>query len=298
MPERDVVSWSILIGGYAQRGFCEDAIRVFKEMVKTKEAEPNEATIVNALSACSLISSLSLGQVVHDYINNRADLLVSNVVMNSLSNMYVKCGEIRTAIQVFNKVKYKDAISWTTIINGLALNGLGKQALQLFSLMHVNGVPPDDVTFIGVLSACSHGGLVAKGVMVFEAMWRVHRIVPKMEHCACMVDMYGRAGLVEEAEAFIREMCMDGEDREEGFMWGALLNACRNHGNGEMFERIKQKIVGNVRGVSVGTFALLSNTYVGFDRWDEANKVRDEMRFMGLKKKAGCSWIEVNQSIS
>lgn len=297
MPKRDVVSWSILIGGYAERGYCEEAIRVFQEMVKSKEAEPNEATIVNALSACSSISSLSLGQFVHGYINTKADLLVSIVVMNSLTNMYVKCGEIGMAIEVFNKIKYKDAISWSTIINGLALTGLAKQALQLFSLIHVNGIPPDGVTFIGVLSACSHGGLVAQGLMVFKAMWRIHKIVPKMEHCACIVDMFGRAGLLEEAEAVIREMCVDGQEKEEGLIWGALLNACRNHGNEEMFDRIKQEVE-NVRGVRVGTFALLSNTYVSFDRWDEANKVRDEMRVMGLKKKAGCSWIEVNPSIS
>ncbi|KAJ4724268.1 Pentatricopeptide repeat [Melia azedarach] len=292
MPKRDVVSWTTIIGGYVQWGLCEEAIRVFQEMVKTKEAEPNEATLVNVLSACSSISALSFGQYVHNYINNRRDLLANNLVMNAVINMYVKCGDVGMAIQVFNMLAYKDAICWSTIISGLAMNGYAKQALQLFSLMIMNEVSPDDITFIGLLSACSHGGLVDQGLMLFKAMSSVYEIVPQMQHYACMVDMYGRAGLLDEAEALIRKMPTEAE----WSVWGALLNACRIHGNELMFDRIRQELA-NMRGVSPGTFALLSNTYAGSDRWEDANKIRDEIRSMALKKQAGCSWIEVNSSI-
>lgn len=292
MPKRDVVSWTTMIGGYAERGFCEEAVSVFQEMEKTKEAEPNEATLVNVLSACSSISALSFGQYVHSYISTRYDLSVSNLVGNAVINMYVKCGDVGIAIQVFNMLAYKDKISWSTVISGLAMNGCGRQALQLFSLMIINGVFPDDVTFIALISACSHGGLVDQGLILFKAMSTVYEIVPQMQHYACVVDMYGRAGLLEEAEAFIREMPIEAE----WSVWGALLNACRIHRNDEMFDRIRQDLV-NKKGVSVGTFALMSNTFAGADRWEDANKIRDEIRRMGLKKKTGCSWIEVNPSI-
>ncbi|KAK4856163.1 hypothetical protein QYF36_014726 [Acer negundo] len=287
MPKRDVVSWTTMIGGYVQRGFCEEAVRVFQEMLQTKETEPNEATLVNVLSACSSISALNLGQSVHSYINSRNGFWVSNLVGNALINMYVKCGEMGMAIQVFNMLKDKDIISWSTVTSGLAMNGYGKQALQLFSLMIVNWVHPDDITFIGLLSACSHGGMVDQGLMIFKAM-SVYKIVPQIQHYACMVDMYGRAGHLEEAEAFIREMPCEAD----GPVWGALLNACRIHGNERMFEKIKQKLI-YMKGVSAGTFALMSNTYASADRWEDANKVRNDIRSMRLKKKAGCSWIEM-----
>lgn len=281
-----------MIGGYAERGFCKEAVSVFQEMEKTKEAEPNEATLVNVLSACSSISALSFGKYVHSYISTRYDLSVSNLVGNAVINMYVKCGDVGIAIQVFNMLAYKDKISWSTVISGLAMNGCGRQALQLFSLMIINAVFPDDVTFIALISACSHGGLVDQGLILFKAMSTVYEIVPQMQHYACVVDMYGRAGLLEEAEAFIREMPIEAE----WSVWGALLNACRIHRNDEMFDRIRQDLV-NKKGVNVGTFALMSNTFAGADRWEDTNKIRDEIRRMGLKKKTGCSWIEVNPSI-
>ncbi|XP_015875883.3 pentatricopeptide repeat-containing protein At1g08070, chloroplastic [Ziziphus jujuba] len=289
MPKRDVVSWTTIVGGYAHRGFCEEAVRLFNEMIRGGEAEPNEATIVNVLSACSSTGALSLGQWVHSYIATRNDLTTNDNVGNALINMYVKGGNIRMAIQVFSTLESKDIISWSTIISGMAMNGHGMHALQLFSLMLVHGVPPDDVTFIGLLSACSHAGMVERGLMIFNAMKDVYQIVPEMQHYACVVDMHGRAGLLDEAEAFIREMPMEAE----GPIWGALLNACKIHGNEKMFERIKHCLLKS-KGVGTGTLALLSNTYASSDRWDDANKVRDEMRWMGLKKMAGCSWIETD----
>ncbi|KAG6632465.1 hypothetical protein CIPAW_13G161400 [Carya illinoinensis] len=291
MPNRDVFSWTTMVSGNAQRGSSEEAVRVFQEMVEVGEALPNEATIVSVLSACSSIGALSLGQWVHSYIDSRSDISVEGNVGNALINMYVKCGHVNLAIQVFNKLMCKDIISWSTIISGMAMNGQGMHALQLFSLMLVLGVPPDDVTFIGLLSACSHAGLVDKGLMFFKVMKNVYGITPQMQHYACMVDIYGRAGLLEEAEEFIRQMPVEAE----GPIWGALLNGCRVHRNEKMFERIRQCLL-DTRGVSIGTFALLSNTYASSDRWEDSNKVRDAMRCMGLKKMAGSSWIEVESS--
>ncbi|GAV59771.1 PPR domain-containing protein/PPR_2 domain-containing protein, partial [Cephalotus follicularis] len=289
MPNRDVVSWTTMVGGYAQRGLREEAVGIFEEMVESGEAVPNEATVVNVLAACSSIGALSLGRYLHTYIiRTRPDLLMNDHVGNALINMYFKCGNVALAIKVFDMLTGKDIISWSTLISGLAMNGHGKQVLQLFSPMIVNGVSPDDVTFIGLLSACSHAGLVDEGMMFFKAMRNVYGILPQMQHYACMVDMCGRAGLLEDAEAFIRETPM----KAEGQVWGALLNACKVHGNDKIFERIRQGLV-NSEGVSTGTFALLSNIFAGTDRWADADEVRDEMICLGLKKTAGCSWIEV-----
>ncbi|KAL5566647.1 hypothetical protein UlMin_029811 [Ulmus minor] len=289
MPKRDGFSWSTLVGGYAHRGLCEEAVGVFLEMVEQKEADPDEATLVNVLSACSSIGALSLGRWVHSYISSRSNLTLEGNLGNALINMYVKSGHLGIAIRVFNALKRKDIISWSTVISGMAMNGHGKQALELFSLMLVHGVCLDDVVFVSLLSACSHGGLVDQGRMFFHAMRNVYRIERQIQHYACVVDMFGRAGLLEEAEAFIREMPME----PDGAVWGALLNACKVHGDDKMFERIKLGLVES-SGVSTGTFALLSNNYACSNRWDDANKVRDEMRWMRLKKDVGCSWIEAS----
>ncbi|KAL2341901.1 hypothetical protein Fmac_009841 [Flemingia macrophylla] len=290
MSVRDVVSWTTLLMGYARGGYCEEAFAVFKRMTLSEEAEPNEATVVTVLTACASIGALSLGQWVHSYVDSRHDLAVDGNIGNALLNMYVKCGDMKMGYRVFYMIVNKDVISWGTFICGLALNGYEKQALELFSRMLVEGVEPDDVTFIGVLSACNHAGLVSEGVMFFRAMRDFFGIVPQMRHYGCMVDMYGRAGLFEEVEAFLRSMPVEAE----GPIWGSLLQACKVHGNERMSEWIRGLLKG--KNVGVGTLALLSNMYACSERWDDANKVRKSMRGTGLKKVAGCSWVELDMS--
>lgn len=292
MPERDVFSWTTMIGGHAISGSHEEAIQLFQEMLQGGP-EPNEATVVSVLSACSSSGALASGEWVHAYLSSRPDFPMNGPVGNALINMFAKCGNVDKAIHVFNKLEAKDIISWSTIISGLAMNGYGNHALLLFSLMLVHGVSPDDGTFIGLLSACSHSGLIDQGLMLYEAMNRVYGIEPQMLHYACVVDMYGRAGLLKEAEAVIRAMPMEAD----GSVWGALLNACRVHGDEAMFERIRVGLAGS-RSVSIGTLALLSNAYAGYKKWDDANRIRDDMRLVGLKKIAGSSWVEVRPMIN
>ncbi|XP_074343629.1 pentatricopeptide repeat-containing protein At2g29760, chloroplastic-like [Apium graveolens] len=257
LRRRDVVSWTTMVGGFVQRGFFEGSVRVFQEMVREGEVEPNEATVVSVLSACSLVGDLSLGRWVHSYVSSRDDLVMNRNVGNALVNLYVKCGNMDLAIRVFRGLGVKDVVSWSTMISGLAMNG--------------------------------HAGLVNQGLMLFKAMDGVYGISPYMKHYACIVDMYGRAGLLKEAERFIEDMPVEAD----GSIWGALLNACNIYGSEEMILRTRQSL-SKTKDVTVGTFALLSNTYASSNRWDDANKVRDSMRRMGLKKTAGCSWIEVD----
>lgn len=292
MPERDVVSWTIMVGGFANRGFCQQAVRLFDNMLDRGEAEPNEATIVTVLSACSSLSALSWGQWVHAYVRTRPDLMVDGNIGNALINMYTKGGDMGMAVRVFSTVISKDRVSWSTIICGMAMNGFGMHALPLFSLMLVHGVCPDDITFLGLLSACSHGGMIDQGLMLFKAMTNSYGIVLQMQHYTCIVDMYGRAGLLKEGEDFITKMPVEADET----VWGALLNACKIHGNEEMFGQIT-RCISATEGLSVGTYALLSNAYASSRRWEDANEVRDVMRSKGLKKMAGCSWIEAKTSI-
>ncbi|XP_023733225.1 pentatricopeptide repeat-containing protein At1g08070, chloroplastic [Lactuca sativa] len=288
MPKRDVVSWSTMVGGFVQRGFCEKAIHVFNEMVKVGEVKPNEATVVNVMAACASLGSLSLCGWVHSYIQERQDIQLEGNIGNALVNMYVKCGNMRKAIHVFKKLRIKDIITWSTMINGVAINSLGHHALPLLSLMLVHGVEPDDVTFISLLTACSHGGLVNEGLMLFKAMVDSYKIVANERHYACVVDLYARGGRVKEAEDFVRGMSIE----PDGYVWGALVNGLRVHGNEAMIERIGCVLV--EKGVSGGTLALVSNSYVGLSRWDESIEIRNEMNSLGLKKMVGRSWIELD----
>ncbi|KAI8001445.1 Pentatricopeptide repeat-containing protein [Camellia lanceoleosa] len=247
----DIVSWTSIVSGLSKRGFESEAIVKFLSM----DVEPNATTLVSVISGCSSIRAVKLGKAIHGYVSTRHDLMVDGNVGNALINMYAKCGDMGMAIQMFNMLMYKDIVSWSTIISGLAMNGLGVHTLLLFSLMVIHGVPPDDVTFIGLISACSRGRMIDQGLMFFKAMTDVYRIEPQVQHYACIVDMYGRAGLLKEAEAFIKKMPVEAD----GTVWGALLNACRIHGNEEMFGQIT-RCLPTTEGVSIGTYALLSNT--------------------------------------
>ncbi|KAL4560936.1 hypothetical protein LXL04_033093 [Taraxacum kok-saghyz] len=288
MPKRDVVSWSTMVGGFVQTGLCEKAIDTFNEMVKGGEVKPNEATIVNVMSACASLGSLSLCDSVHFYLKKGHDIQIEGNIGNALVNMYVKCGNMENATRVFKTLKVKDIVTWSTMIGGVAMNSHGHHALPLLSLMLVHGLEPDDVTFISLLTACSHGGLVDEGLMVFKAMVNCYKIVANERHCACVVDMYARAGRVEEAEDFVRGMGIE----PDGPVWGALVGGFRVCGNEGMVDRIGRVVV--EKGVSGGTLALVSNSYAGLSRWDESIKIRNEMNGLGLKKMAGCSWVDLD----
>ncbi|KAJ0612291.1 putative tetratricopeptide-like helical domain superfamily [Helianthus annuus] len=288
MRERDVVSWSTVVGGFVQWGFCEKAVAVFNKMVGEGEVRPNEAAVVSVAGACASIGSLRLCESVHLYVRERGDIPIEGNVGNAFINMYAKCGNVRNAIRVFKTLRYKDMISWSTMINGLAMNGLGHHVLPLFGLMLVHGVAPDDVTFISLLTACSHGGLVDEGVMLFKGMVDTYGISVHEKHCACVVDLYARAGRFKEAEEFV--MGMDIEP--DGPVWGALVSACRVHENEAMVRRLSETLVD--KGVSGGTLCLVSNSYASSSKWDESMEVRNVISSLGLKKMAGSSWIELD----
>eukprot|EP01018_Ginkgo_biloba_P037432 Gb_29874 [translate_table: standard] len=290
MSRRDVVSWNAMIAGYAQNGHAYEPLTLFHQM-EMGDAKPDLLTMASVLQACAHLGALKQGKYIHDYINKNG--LESDVfVGTALIDMYAKCGSVGFARQVFDKMHERDVASWSAMIAGYGMHGHGEDALELFSQMRQRGVKPDHITFVCVLSACSHAGLVDEGWKWFECMRRDYCITPRSEHYACMVDLLGRAGRLNEAEDFIQKMPL----KPDADVWGALLGACRIHGNIQLGERVAERLF-NLKPKKVGYYTLLSNIYASAGRWDDVAKVRTMIKDKGLKKAPGSSFIEVNNRV-
>uniref|UniRef100_A0A0A0LWP8 Uncharacterized protein n=2 Tax=Cucumis sativus TaxID=3659 RepID=A0A0A0LWP8_CUCSA len=289
-PVRDVVLWTAMINGYVQFHHFDDAVALFREM-QIQRVKPDKFTVVTLLTGCAQLGALEQGKWIHGYLDeNRITMDV--VVGTALIEMYSKCGCVDKSLEIFYELEDKDTASWTSIICGLAMNGKTSEALRLFSEMERVGAKPDDITFIGVLSACSHGGLVEEGRRFFNSMKKVHRIEPKVEHYGCVIDLLGRAGLLDEAEELIQEIPIENCEIVVP-LYGALLSACRIHNNVDMGERLAKKLE-NIESCDSSIHTLLANIYASVDRWEDAKKVRRKMKELGVKKMPGCSLIEVD----
>lgn len=285
---RNVVCWTSMIVGYARSGSFKEAIELFREM-QLHGVQADAATVACVISACGHSGALSHGRWVHSYCE-RWGVLMSLSVKNSLIDMYSKCGDIERALLIFHELTNKDVISWTSMITGLAMNGESNRALHLFSQMAMSGdVMPNEITFLGVLSACSHGGFVERGFVYFNAMSKTYKLTPCIEHYGCMVDLLGRANLLIEAEKFIREMPI----QPDTVIWRSLLFACRTHQNIELAEFAAKKIE-ELEPRRSGAHVLLSNIYASATRWKDVNKTRRAMALQGTKKQPGCSFIELD----
>ncbi|XP_077240227.1 pentatricopeptide repeat (PPR-like) superfamily protein [Tasmannia lanceolata] len=287
-PARDVILWTAMINGYVQFSRFEEALALFREM-QIKRIKPDRYTVVSLLTVCAHSGALEQGKWIHGYIEENL-IRIDAVVGTALVDMYAKCGCIEKSLELFMRIEEKDKASWTAIICGLAMNGQTSKALELFLEMNRAGVKPDDITFIGVLSACNHGGLVEEGRHYFDSMKKMCQIEPKLEHYGCLVDLLGRAGLLDEAEKLIENIPNDNEVLP---LWGALLGACRIHGNVEIGERVAA-CLSEIESSNSGMHTLLANIYAAADRWEDVTKVRRKMKDLGLKKIPGCSLIEVN----
>lgn len=287
MPYRNLVSWSALLAGYVQCNRFKDALLLFQEMLVEK-VEPNEATLGSVLTACAQLGALDQGRWVDKYIGTRK-LELNSVLGTALIDMYAKCGCIKEAFCVFKRMHVKDVYPWTSLIFGLAMNGDAIGSLNLFSQMLSSGVQPNKVTFIAVLSACAHGGLVNEGQQLFSSMRGVYGVQPTVDHYGCMVDLHGRAGRLREAAMLIKDMPME----PSAGIWGALFGACMIHKDYEL-----GRIVGNhlirLQPYHSGRYALLANLYSKCRNWEAAANVRKKMNEVGVEKTRGCSWIESN----
>lgn len=256
-----------MINGYAQYNRFDEAVALFQEM-QIRRVKGDKFTAVTLLTGCAQSGALEQGKWIHRYMEENG----IKIDAPALIEMYAKCGCIDKSLEIFNGLREKDAACWTSIVCGLAKNGKASKAVELFSEMIQIGINPDDINFIAVLRACSHGGLVDEGRKFFNSMRKMYEIEPKLEHYACLVDLLGRAGLLDEAEEMIERV--PSENKEIMIpLYGALLSACRIHGNVEMGERVAKRLA-DIESSGSSVHTLLANTYASADRWEDVTKVR------------------------
>jgi pentatricopeptide repeat protein len=290
LAEANTVSWNAMVAGYAQHGYYEEAIELFCQMLQSNII-PGQFTLAMVLSACASLAAVDCGKQVHSYII-KSGFGSYLSVGNALITMYAKCGMIEDSHKMFYQIPGRDVVSWNSIVAGYAQHGNGKEAIHLFEAMLEAGISPDHITFVAILSACSHAGLVDEGCHYFESMSQDHNITPGSNHYACMVDLLGRAGLLDKAESFINNMPF----KPDASIWWALLSACRVHGNMELGKCAAESLF-ELEPENPAIYVLLSNIYAAAGRWDDVAKIRTLMKGRQVKKKPGCSWIIVKNKV-
>ncbi|RCV27070.1 hypothetical protein SETIT_5G295500v2 [Setaria italica] len=290
MPLRDHVAWNAMIAGYVHVGRTREALRLFDEM-QSAGAAIGEATLVSVLTACAQMGALDRGKWVHWYMRSHG-MRMSVMLGTALVDMYSKCGVVATAMEVFESMGERNVYTWTSAVSGLAMNGMGLECLELFKRMESSGVQPNGVTFVAVLRGCSMAGLVDEGRTCFDSMKDKHGIDPWLEHYGCMVDLYGRAGRLDDAINFINGMPVE---PHEG-VWGALVNASRIHNNVELGKHALDKLL-QIESENDAAHVLLSNIYAVTQNWKGVSRVRGMMKAKGVKKVPGWSAIEVDGKV-
>jgi pentatricopeptide repeat protein len=287
MLEKDIVSWSSMIQGYASNGLPKEALDLFFKMLN-EGFRPDCYAMVGVLCACARLGALELGNWASNLMD-RNEFLGNPVLGTALIDMYAKCGRMDSAWEVFRGMRKKDIVVWNAAISGLAMSGHVKAAFGLFGQMEKSGIEPDGNTFVGLLCACTHAGLVDEGRQYFNSMERVFTLTPEIEHYGCMVDLLGRAGFLDEAHQLVKSMPMEAN----AIVWGALLGGCRLHRDTQLVEGVLKQLIA-LEPSNSGNYVLLSNIYSASHKWEDAAKIRSIMSERGIKKVPGYSWIEVD----
>ncbi|KAK4375233.1 hypothetical protein RND71_005910 [Anisodus tanguticus] len=290
MPKWDSVGWSAMIGGYVRWGLSSEAVGLFREMQVVGVA-PDEVTMVCLLSACIDLGALELGKWLEAYIE-RENVRKSVVLWNALIDMFAKCGEVDKALSLFRSMSQRNIVSWTSVIDGMAMHGRGTEAVSLFEEMKKDGVVPDDVSFIGLLTACSHSALVQQGKGYFYSMTKEFGISPKIEHYGCMVDLLCRAGLIQEALDFVQRMPI----KPNPVIWRTLITACRAYGELKLGEKITQELIKH-EPMQDSNYVLLSSIYAKMFSWEKKTMIREVMARKGMRKAPGSTMIELYNEI-
>ncbi|KAF3638462.1 Pentatricopeptide repeat-containing protein [Capsicum annuum] len=291
MSRKDLIAWTTMINCYCQNRKYELAIEVFYDM-KSNLITPDEVTMTTVISACAHLGVLDQGKEMHLYVmQNGFDLGVH--IGSALIDMYAKCGSLERSLLVFYKLREKNLFCWNSVIDGLALHGYAEEALALFSRMVKEKVKPNGITFVSVLTACTHAGLAEKGRKTFLSMTQEYDIVPETEHYGCMVDLLCKAGLLEEALEIIRSMRVE----PNAVIWGALLGGCKLHKNLEIAQ-VAVKNLSVLEPNNSAYYTLLVNMYANANRWSEVARIRVFLRELGVGKEyPGSSWIEIEKKI-
>ncbi|CAL9196746.1 pentatricopeptide repeat-containing protein At1g56690, mitochondrial-like [Musa acuminata AAA Group] len=290
MVDRDDGTWSAMVKTCEQNGLEMEALDNFRQM-QMNGIQPNFASIISVLSVCASLAILDLGREVHAALV-RSHFNDDVFVVSALATMYVKCGELVKARKVFDKFDAKDVVMWNSMITAYAQHGLGEEALNIFNDMRDIGMVPNEISYIGVLLACSYSGKIKEGREIFESISSNPLVELRAEHYACMVDLLGRAGLVDEAMNLIKKMPM----QADAVVWGALLGACRTHRNTDIAEIAAKKLL-HLEPGNAGHYVLLSNIYASSGRWEDVAELRKVMSSRKVSKSPGCSWIEFDKKV-
>ncbi|KAL8057023.1 hypothetical protein ABFS82_04G158000 [Erythranthe guttata] len=286
IPKTNIEYWNTMIHAYVNNGLANEGLKLF-DQIKPGELDPDEVTLLGLITACRDIGELNKGILVHSMVENDEFFKRSTVLGNALIDMYAKCGTTAKARGVFDGMRKKDVVSWTSMVVAYALNGEGEKSVAIFKQMRDKNFVPNSVTFIGVLSACSHSGLVDEGRRLYEMMCDVYNIEPEIEHCGCMVDMFARAGRIEDARVFIGNMPMEASAR----FWRMLVNGCRV--NGEI--GLGLRFVGGLKELAGSNesedFVISSNVYAEAGRWGDVVSRREFMVVEKGSKVAGKSFV-------
>ncbi|GFP95299.1 putative pentatricopeptide repeat-containing protein at1g68930 [Phtheirospermum japonicum] len=290
MRIKNIVSWTAMVVAYGQHGFCEEAVRVFCEMQRNGIG-PDEFTLGSVISSCANLASLEEGAQFHGRAHV-SGLISFITVSNALVTLYAKCGNILESHCLFDEIKFKDEVTWTALVSGYAKFGKANETIGLFEEMLGYGLKPDEVTFVGVLSACSRAGFVDKGRLYFDLMVDKFGIRPVLDHYTCMIDLYSRSGNLEEAKKFILEMPF----RPDTIGWATLLSSCRNFGNMEIGKWAAESLL-ELDPQNPAGHVLLVSIYAAKGKWDEVARLRRGMRDKGVRKEPGCSWIKYKNKV-
>ncbi|XVE86797.1 hypothetical protein DITRI_Ditri18aG0063000 [Diplodiscus trichospermus] len=281
--ERDAITWNTMMSAYTRCGHFSEAIALFDQMI-LGNLMPDLTTLIIVLSACSHLASWEKGERIHCYVKEGGYELCQSIA-TALVDMYAKCGQIEKSRELFNSMKKKDVVSWNVMILGYGVHGDAKSAIQIFQQMEESNVKPNDLTFLSLLNSCAHAGLVEEGKFLFSRMEH-YSLKPNLKHYACTVDLLGRSGNLQEAEALVMSMPM----APDGGVWGALLSACVVHNEIEMGLRIAKRAIDS-DPENDGYYILISNMYSSMGWWEEAEKAREIMKGRGVGKKAGWSAV-------
>ncbi|KAF3783894.1 Pentatricopeptide repeat-containing protein [Nymphaea thermarum] len=286
LSQRNIVLWTALTAAYAQNGLFEEALSLLSDMC-FEGVQPNEFTYAALLNSCACLAALDHGTQLHS-LAKKMGYSMCLPVGNALIIMYSKSGNIGYARKVFDCMANRDVISWNSMISGYSQHGLGEQALQIFHHMLLTDKAPTHVTFVGVLSACGHIGLVNEGFYYFNHLMKKFNVVHGVEHYTCMVGLLGRAGLLDEAYSLIKSMPV----HCDVVVWRTLLNACQVYKNANLGKKIAGLILQSYPH-DAGTYILISNIYAKSTRWTEVTEIREKMKAKDVKKEPGVSWIQV-----
>lgn len=291
MKEQDLVSWCTMITAWVKNGYYEEALLLFPEFQSAPNFSVDESILSSCLSACAGLAAIEIGKWFHACVI-KAGFESHFHVASSIIEMCCKCGSIKEACQLFNRMEDQNLVSWTAMISVYAPhNGLGRESVELFSKMEEAGLKPDGITFVVVLTGCSHAGLVKEGWQFFKSMRSDYGLEVTINHYACMVDLLSRGQLVEEAKALIEKAPFLLKSKH--ILWKTLLGACNKHGNIKIGNRIAQMLV-ELKPNEPSTYVLLSNIYPSASMWENSVEVRSKMKGQNVYNQPGSRWIQVN----